>query len=157
MDSALIWDVNWAWSLPLVVFTVIFHATGLGLISRGVSRVVAVTASHRNLPLYFSLIMGVATLLATLLHAAEASLWAFTFWVLDAIPNGRLALLYSLNAITSYGHTDVHLATHWQLMGAIEALNGLLLFGLSTAFLYGVVRRAWPVESQAPAGRLARA
>jgi hypothetical protein len=157
MSSALIWDVNWAWSLPLVIFTVIFHATGLSLISRGVSRVIAVAETRRHLPLLFSLVMGVATLLATLLHASEASLWAFTYWILGAIPNGRLALLYSLNAITSYGHTDVYLATHWQLMGAIEALNGLLLFGLTTAFLYGVVRRAWPLETRVTAaGRLVR-
>jgi hypothetical protein len=157
MNSALIWDVNWAWSLPLVVFNVIFHAAGLGLISRGVTRAIGAAASHRHLPLLFSLLMGVATLLATLLHASEASLWAFTYWILGAIPNGRLALLYSLNAITAYGHTDVHLAAHWQLMGAIEALNGLLLFGLTTAFLYGVVRRAWPLETHAAAGRLVRA
>ncbi len=42
-------------------------------------------------------------------------------------------MLYSLNAITTYGHSDVHLSGHWQLMGALEALNGMLLFGLTTA------------------------
>jgi hypothetical protein len=52
-------------------------------------------------------------------------------------------MLYSLNAITSYGHTDLVLARHWQLMGAIEALNGWLLFGLTTAFLFGVLERVW--------------
>lgn len=51
MSSALVWDVNWAWSLPLVVFTVIFHATGLGLISRGVSLAIAVVAIRRHLPM----------------------------------------------------------------------------------------------------------
>ena len=153
MNSALVWDVNWAWSLPLVVFTVIFHAAGLGLISRGVSRVIAVVATRRRLPMLFSLVLGAATLLATLLHASEAGMWAFTFWVLGAVPDGRLALLYSLNALTTFGHTEVYLAVHWQLMGAIEALDGVLLFGLTTAFLYGVVRRAWPLESQV-AGRL---
>ena len=36
-------------------------------------------------------------------------------------------------------------------MGALEALNGLLLFGLTTAFLYAHVQRVWP-----PAGRRSR-
>jgi hypothetical protein len=51
-----------------------------------------------------------------------------------------------LNAITSYGHTDLFLAPHWRLMGALEALNGLLLFGLTTAFLYGHIQRVWPQQ-----------
>ena len=55
-------------------------------------------------------------------------------------------MLYSLSAITSYGHTNLVLAAHWQLMGALEALNGMILFGLTTALLYGMIQRVWPVE-----------
>ncbi len=55
-------------------------------------------------------------------------------------------MLYSLNAMTSYGHADLFLAKHWQLMGAIEALNGMMLFGLSTAFLFAVLREHWPTR-----------
>jgi hypothetical protein len=35
--------------------------------------------------------------------------------------------------------TNLVLGGHWQLMGALEALNGWLLFGLTTAFLFGMV------------------
>lgn len=34
--------------------------------------------------------------------------------------------------------------THWQLMGTLEALNGIILFGLTTAFPYGTIREVWP-------------
>ena len=34
--------------------------------------------------------------------------------------------------MTSYGHANLFLEEHWQLMGALEALNGMLLFGLTT-------------------------
>jgi hypothetical protein len=35
------------------------------------------------------------------------------------------------------------------MMGALEALNGWILFGLTTAFLFTVVQRAWlPTNSQ---------
>ena len=51
--------------------------------------------------------------------------------------------LYSLSAMTSYGHANLDLEEHWQLLGALEALNGMLLFGLTTAFLFGVIQRAW--------------
>ena len=38
--------------------------------------------------------------------------------------------------MTSFGHTNFDLAGHWRLMGALEALNGILLFGLTTAFMF---------------------
>jgi hypothetical protein len=40
-------------------------------------------------------------------------------------------MLYSLNAMTTYGHESFDLATRWQLMGGLESLNGWILFGLS--------------------------
>ena len=45
--------------------------------------------------------------------------------------------------MASYGHTNLRLEDRWHLMGAIEALNGWLLFGLSTAFLFGVIERVF--------------
>jgi len=53
-------------------------------------------------------------------------------------------MLYSLSAMTTYGHTNIHLELHWQLMGSLEALNGWILFGLTTAFLFTVMYRVWP-------------
>jgi hypothetical protein len=70
----------------------------------------------------------------------EAGIWAAAYRLLGALPDNRSAILYSLNAITSYGHTNLLLEDHWQLLGALEALNGWLLFGLTTAFLLSVVQ-----------------
>ena len=54
------------------------------------------------------------------------------------------AMLYSLSAITSYGHTEIFLEDHWKLLGAIEAMNGLILFGLTTAFLFAAIELVRP-------------
>jgi hypothetical protein len=83
------------------------------------------------------------TLLATSLHALDAGIWAAAYRLLGTMPDYRSAMLYSLNAMTSYGHTNLALEGHWQLMGAMEALNGALLFGLSTAFHFGVIQKVW--------------
>jgi hypothetical protein len=53
-------------------------------------------------------------------------------------------MLYSISAMTSYGHTNLDLAPAWQMMGALEALNGWILFGLTTAFIFTVVQKVWP-------------
>jgi hypothetical protein len=57
---------------------------------------------------------------------------------------GERQMLYSLSAVTSYGHTDLHLAPHLRMMGALETLNGWILFGLTAAFLFTVMQKAWP-------------
>ncbi len=56
----------------------------------------------------------------------------------------RSAILYSLSAMTTCGHADIFLADHWRLMGALEALNGMMRFGLTTAFLFSVLLRNSP-------------
>jgi hypothetical protein len=93
-----------------------------------------------------ALLMIVTVLMLTVLHGVEATAWAGAYVVLGARADFASAMLYSLSAMTSYGHADVFLAKQWQLMGAIEALNGMLLFGLSTAFLFAVLREHWPTK-----------
>lgn len=83
------------------------------------------------------------TVSVTVLHGTEAFLWAVGFRLLHALPDKKSAMLYSLSAMTTFGHSGSTLEPHWQLMGALEALNGLILFGLSTAFLYGILQEAW--------------
>jgi hypothetical protein len=65
------------------------------------------------------------------------------------LPDNKSAMLYSLSAITSYGHANIFLEPHWQMMGALEALNGMLLFGLTTAFLFAMIQAVWPANSRA--------
>jgi len=57
-------------------------------------------------------------------------------------------VLYSLSAITTYGHANIVLDPRWQLMGALEALNGILLFGLTTAFMFAMIQQIWPLGSR---------
>jgi hypothetical protein len=145
MDSGnmLGWSSNWAWSLPLIVFTVILHSYSLGLLN---AQVTARLRSRNRLPVslpFASLLIGATALLLTVVHGVEGVIWATAYRLLGASGDNKSAVLFSLNALTSYGHEGFQLAQHWRLMGALEALNGLILFGLTTAFLFSVVQRAW--------------
>lgn len=148
MADALSWNASWAWSLPLIVMNVTFHVIGLGFINAKVVQVLAAVKDNRHFVYVFALVMGITTVLATLLHAIEAGIWAAAYRALGALPDGKSAILYSLSAISAYGHAELYLADHWRLMGALEALNGMMLFGLTTAFLYGMIQRVWPVENR---------
>jgi len=146
MSTVASWSNNWAWGLPLIVLIVIIHVFGLSLIrERAVRAFNRVNQKHHPTAV-FMVIVGAATLSATILHGLEAGVWAFAYKSLGAMPTYRIAVLYSLNAITSYGHTNVSLPDHWHLMGALEALNGWLLFGLSTAFLFAVIEKVWSLD-----------
>jgi len=145
MDTANVfgWSANWAWGLPIVVFTVILHAYSLGLLNAVVTAKLSSQKRHlMSLPVSTFVIGGTALSL-TVLHGLEGLIWAMAYRLLGAATDNKSAMLYSLNALTSYGHEDLHLAAHWKLMGALEALNGWILFGLTTAFLFTVFQRAW--------------
>jgi hypothetical protein len=143
------WSADWAWGLPLIVLTVIFHVTGLGYIrERVVHGEVGRRFEHSHPKLAFVIVVGTSTLLASCLHGIEAGIWAAAYRFLGTLPNPRSSMLYSLNALTSYGHTSLDLPEHWHLLGALEALNGWLLFGLSTAFLFAVIEKVWSVDEK---------
>ena len=139
-NARLAWSGDWAWGLPLIVLTVLIHVAGFGLLSRKTLDASSRTIRRRPIVVFIGVI-GLTTLLATSLHGLEAAIWAVAYRFVGALPDNRSAMLYSLNAMTSYGHIHLQLDDHWQLLGAMEALNGWLLFGLSTAFLFAVIEK----------------
>jgi hypothetical protein len=138
------WTADWGWGLPLIVVTVIFHALGLGFLSRKAIQIHGNMKEPRRVTIESALVVGVMTLLATFLHAIETAIWAVAYCLIGALSNPKIAMLYSLGAMTTYGHDNVFLADHWRLLGTIEALNGWLLFGLSTAFLFWLIQEVSP-------------
>ncbi len=144
-SNPFMWSADWEWSLPLIVLTAVVHVSVLMFISQRAVHV-AGRMIERGAPRLASVVVvGAITLLATCLHGIEAGIWAIAYYCLGALPDFRSAVLYSLNALTSFGHANLTLEYHWQLMGALEALNGCLLFGLTTACLFAVVVRVWKV------------
>ena len=135
------WGLDWAWSVPLIVLCVVVYVCGLWLVHERAVR----THTMRRSMLRFAVIMATAVLVATMLHAVEGALWAATYRILGALPDNASAMLYSISAMTSYGHSNLDLEARWQMMGALEALNGMLLFGLTTAFLFAIIQLVSPL------------
>ena len=148
LDAAEAWSNNWAWGLPLVVLTVLTHAFGLFLIRDKVVFRLSRLFHARRSTIVLAVLVTATVLLMTVLHGVEAGAWAVAYVALRARPDFACAMLYSLRAMTTYGHADIFLAAHWQLMGALEALNGVMLFGLTTAFLFTVLRDHLPAHAQ---------
>ncbi len=141
------WVADWMWGLPLLILTVVFHVYVLVMMARVLVRKAHAgeTRRHRR---HFIANIAVIALGAAALHSFEASLWAALYMWVGALPDGVTAMLYSLSAITSYGHAGVFLEDRWKLLGAIEAMNGLILFGLTTAFLFSAIEEVTSPKSQ---------
>ena len=145
MDATIIspWSVDWVWGLPLIAATVVIHSFGLGLIYERVSVILKGSGKSRTSYSLSALIVGGTVLLATILHGVEASIWTAAYLWLGALHDAKSATLYSLDAMTTYGHSDIKLEFRWQLMGPLEALDGWILFGLTTAFLIAIIQNLW--------------
>jgi len=135
------WGADWVCGLLLTLLTVVFHAYNLGIIDRKVSAKMTGTGRIRRLAFGPTFVVGATVLSVTILHGIEGWFWAEAYRFLGALPDTKSAMLYSLNAMTSYGHTNLRLEPQWEMLGALEALNGWILFGLTTAFLYTVIRK----------------
>jgi hypothetical protein len=134
------WVPDWSWGLPFLVLTVIAHVSAMLLTAKMLAayrRMAANKASH------FVIFVAFAALASAVFLAIDAAAWAVLYLWLGALPAWAPAMLYSLEAITSFGHAQIYLADRWQLLGAIEAVNGLILFGLTTAFLFAAIQQVW--------------
>ena len=138
------WAYNWLWGLPLIVLTVILHAYVLGLINEKITSKLSSELRVWEFSAASIVLVGGTVLSVTILHGLEGAIWAVAYRLLGALQDNKSAMLYSLNAITTYGHENLNLEPRWQMMGALEALNGCILFGLTTAFLFTVMQKAWP-------------
>ncbi len=141
--QAFLWGADWAWGLPLIVLNAVIHVFVLALLSQRAGLFADRIIEHHHPLVAFVAAVGAITLLATCLHGIEGFIWATAYWLLGALPDFRSSVLYSLSAMTSLGSAHLALEYRWRLMGALEALNGWLLFGLTTAFLYTVVEKVW--------------
>jgi len=84
-------------------------------------------------------------LLLAVLHVLEAGLWAAAYWWLGAISSPADAILYSVDSISTRGGSGLELDRQWQPMGALEAVDGMLLFGISTAFIFAFMQTYWSI------------
>jgi hypothetical protein len=74
-------------------------------------------------------------------HACEVAVWALTYWIVDAAPPGADRLYFAFVNYTTLGYGDVVPEEAWRLLGPMTAMNGVLLFGWSTAVIFEVLRK----------------
>jgi hypothetical protein len=139
---------SWTWSVALIVLTTAMHSFGIVVLSLIGVRVHAyLKGQHLHFwqaVMILTMVIAAIGLSLTVLHGLEAALWAVAYLWLGALDTLVQALLFSVDSMTTRGASGLVLHQHWQFMGAMEAVAGMLMFGISTAYVFQVLLLYWP-------------
>lgn len=97
----------------------------------------------------FATLFGAGFGMIILLHLAEITIWAITYESLGLLNDFRTSLEFSLGSYTTNGTLGIQLPGGWKVLGQLESLAGLLLVGLSTAFLFFVIHKMFDISRTA--------
>ncbi len=85
------------------------------------------------------MVAAAAALMAA--HTLEVLVWTLAYALVDAAPEGSDLLYYAFVNYTTLGYGDITPLPSWRLTGPMTAMNGILMFGWSTAVLFEVLRK----------------
>ncbi len=125
----------------LVCATVTVHALGTGLWLRVLLSNRARFENGRQL----LKVLIFTSVLFVLLHFIEIMLWAVTYRQLigtDELKSFQEAFYFSIVTFTTLGYGDITLSEQWRILSGVEAVNGILLVGWTTALLFAVIQSA---------------
>jgi hypothetical protein len=86
-------------------------------------------------------IVVVAMLLVFTAHLIEMALWARLFLICGEFHEFGIAYYFSAVNYTTLGYGDLIMSPAWKLLGPLEAADGALMFGVSTAMIFTVIVR----------------
>ena len=137
--------INGLIGAAMIALTVTIQAIGTTLWLRHVRRSTIDLDSRRELSQSLRILIGTGLVLC-LLHALQIVSWAWAYaWVVapGAFASMTDAIYFSFVTFTTLGYGDITLTGERQVVSGIEALNGILLVGWSTAVLVAILQRMW--------------
>lgn len=84
-------------------------------------------------------ILSVVLLMLFIGHLVQVAIWAWLFIQVGEFGDFTTAFYHSMVNFASLGYGDLVMNEEWRLLGAIEASNGVLMFGLSAGTLLSVM------------------
>ena len=110
-----------------------------------VAQTLASKGTWRNALLVPCVMIGTVSVLMAA-HVCEVAVWALAYLIVDAVPKGTGLLYFAFVNYTTLGYGDVVPLPEWRLLGPLTAMNGVLMFGWSTAVMFEVLRRAMAAD-----------
>ena len=105
-----------------------------------VARVAGESARSRQ-SLRLIVVMSGTALVLMAAHLTEVLVWSLAYSLISIAPPGTDLVYFAFVNYTTLGYGDVTPLERWHLLGPMAAMNGVLLFGWSTAVIFEVLRR----------------
>jgi hypothetical protein len=122
----------------LVSACVAIHGLGMILGLRWLRRTRPAHHHHFSLPaMFWTLVRVVYGLLV--LHLLQILVWAACYYWSGCFPDFATAFYYSATSYSTVGYGDVIPPGNWRILGSVQAVTGVLMFGWSTGVLFSVV------------------
>src|SRR5260370_27441768 len=87
------------------------------------------------------ILLQLAAALMLLAHLVNIALWAALFWLCGEFAGFDAAYYHSAVNYSSLGYGDIVMSMRWRLLGPLEAINGIVMFGISTALVFALMMR----------------
>lgn len=125
----------------LILLTTAIHAGGMYLSFRSVRS----HATHEGSRLHLNRIfkVGRVILIMYLVAIIEVLIWSTAYLAFDAIEGLEKAIYFSAVTFTTLGYGDVVLDGSRRILSSLEAVNGIIMFGWSTAIVIAAVQRVF--------------
>ena len=122
------------------ICNIAIHALVMTAVVRVARSMAAKNVSRPSLMLIGVMIATVTVLMVA--HTMEVIVWSLAYLIVDAVPAGAGRVYFAFVNYTTLGYGDVVPAEDWKILGPMTAMNGVLLFGWSTAVIFEVLRRS---------------
>jgi voltage-gated potassium channel Kch len=84
-------------------------------------------------------ILSVVMMVMLVANIIQMAIWATLFMIIGEFDEFAKALYFSSVTFATLGYGDVVLSEQWRLLSGVEAANGILMFGVSTAVMTAAV------------------
>ena len=133
-------------AFAIVAICVVIHVGGIAVFAQylidrfPLERLTAISRQALLLLIVFAVVLS--------LHLIETAIWATFYYLHGLFETYETALYFSLGTYSTIGYGDVVLPGRWRLLGGIEGISGVLLCGLSGAFIFAVVNALFQSRMQ---------
>lgn len=127
----------------LLIVCAVLH---VAVIAYGIPLLAALGTRARSwrTPRRVAALLSLGTCILLVAHGVEIWLWAVSFHLTGAFENFPTSVYFATVTYTTLGYGDVVLGDALRLYASFAAITGLLTFGISTAFLFGLLTRIMP-------------
>jgi hypothetical protein len=123
---------------PVMILCLVLQSVFVTIALRHYARI-RIPPKHPPSPWMNIRLLAVIMLLVTVGSLLQVMIWAALFLALGEFERVEPALYFSAVNFSTLGYGDIVMSGRWRLLGPLEAFNGILMFGVSTALMTAAV------------------